>query len=268
MTDIKVVFSGVVREDEAKSFADRHGYSFEGYLQEGEEKNLPDSYVLVFTSKTIYLTSTKEKQSLRVEADFVSGSVAHRRQFGGGKGQQIAKAVGLTKGFLPKILDATAGLGKDAFVLASLGATLTLLERSPIVHALLSEGLKQARLFAEENADEVLMGILQRMKLIELDSTEFLSKEQESFDVVYLDPMFPERKKSALVKKEMRVFHEVVGSDLDADALLAPAIENAEYRVVVKRPRIAPDLAGSKPSYRLEGKSSRFDVYTKKALPV
>lgn len=268
MIDVKVVFSGVVREDEAKSFASTHGYTFDGYVREGDENSIVDSYILMFASRSVFLVSTKNKQALRVEADFVSGSVAHRRQFGGGKGQQIAKAVGLSKGFIPKVLDATAGLGKDAFVLASLGATVTLVERSPIVHLLLSEALRRGREHAQEEEDKVLEEILNRMTLIAFDSSDFLSSQEESFDVIYLDPMFPERKKSALVKKEMRVFHEIVGSDVDADALLAPAIENACYRVVVKRPRIAPDLAQAKPSYRLEGKSSRFDVYTKKALPV
>ena len=85
--------------------------------------------------------------------------------------------------------------------------------------------------------------------------------------MVYLDPMFPERKKSAQVKKEMQIFHALIGADLDADQLLENALERANYRVVVKRPRIAPFLNNQKPSYQLEGKSSRYDIYTNKALP-
>ena len=85
--------------------------------------------------------------------------------------------------------------------------------------------------------------------------------DSERPDVVYLDPMFPERTKHALVKKEMRLFRDVVGDDMDADALMELALEVARKRVVVKRPRKADSVAGRKPGYQLLGKSSRFDVY-------
>jgi len=84
--------------------------------------------------------------------------------------------------------------------------------------------------------------------------------------VVYLDPMFPHAGKSAQVKKEMALFRQLVGSDTDADNLLGPALALASHRVVVKRPRIAPDLAEQKPTYRLEGKANRFDIYVNKSF--
>nr|GEX53122.1 hypothetical protein [Tanacetum cinerariifolium] len=84
--------------------------------------------------------------------------------------------------------------------------------------------------------------------------------------VIYLDPMFPHREKTALVKKEMRLFRPLVGDDMDAPALLEAALALASHRVVVKRPRKAPCIAGAKPSYALDGKSSRYDIYPKKAL--
>ncbi len=90
--------------------------------------------------------------------------------------------------------------------------------------------------------------------------------EGEPPQVIYLDPMFPHRDKSALVKKEMRVFRPLVGDDLDAPALLEAALALATHRVVVKRPRKAPIIDGPKPSHGLEGKSSRYDIYPKKAL--
>lgn len=86
-------------------------------------------------------------------------------------------------------------------------------------------------------------------------------------DVVYLDPMFPHRDKSALVKKEMQLFRPVVGDDPDASALLEAALACARYRVVVKRSRRAPAIEGVAPGLTLEGKSSRYDVYPLKALP-
>ena len=196
---------------------------------------------------------------LSISIDFSAGAARHRRKHGGGKGQSIAKAVGLGKGVLPSVLDATAGMGADAFVLASLGCHVTLLERVSAVWLLLYDGLRRAR----EYDDIELREIAGRMDLQEVDSLTYLQQRSaDSVDVVYLDPMFPERrKKSALVKKEMQVFHSLVGQDVDSAGLLAPALRAAKHRVVVKRPRLAPYLAGQAPSYSLEGKSSRFDIY-------
>ncbi len=257
---LAVSFTSEYYQKQARAFSARYGLPLV-WLNEAAPM------VLVFSDNGVYLESREEKKPLVVKVDFASGSVAHRRQFGGGKGQMIAKAVGLAKGFVPHVLDATAGLGRDAFVLASLGATVSLLERSPVVYALLEDGLARARAFAVAEGDTALGDILNRMTLINTDSAAYMTKSEAQYDVVYLDPMFPERKKSAQVKKEMRVFHAAVGADEDADQLLPLALEQAIYRVAVKRPRIAPDLAGKTPSFRLEGKSSRFDIYTKLAFP-
>ncbi|PKF62295.1 16S rRNA methyltransferase [Psychromonas sp. psych-6C06] len=199
------------------------------------------------------------KQGL-VFVDFVSGATAHRRKFGGGKGQAIAKAVGLKAGVQLNVIDATAGLGRDAFVLASLGCNVTLVERSPVAAALLDDGLQRAYINAE-----IGEWMKQRMQLRFGAGVEYLKNHQT--DVVYLDPMFPHKKKSALVKKEMRVFQGVVGADLDADELLEVALAAAKYRVVVKRPDYAPFLNDKKPSMSIKTKKNRFDVYVNKAIP-
>ncbi|MCE0918171.1 class I SAM-dependent methyltransferase [Pseudomonas sp. NMI760_13] len=196
-----------------------------------------------------------------VRVDFVEGQAAHRRLYGGGNGQMIAKAVGIAQGVRPQVLDATAGLGKDAFVLASLGCQMTLIERQPLIAALLEDGLARAR------GDEEIGPIVARMRLLTGNAIERMRAwEGEAPQVIYLDPMFPHRDKSALVKKEMRVFRPLVGDDLDAPALLEAALALATHRVVVKRPRKAPVIEGAKPSHSLEGKSSRYDIYPKKAL--
>ena len=196
-----------------------------------------------------------------VRVDFVEGAAAHRRLFGGGSGQMIAKAVGVQQGVRPRVLDATAGLGKDAFVLASLGCEMSLIERQPLIAALLEDGLARAQGDAEVGA------IVARMRLLHGNSIELMRAwEGEAPQVIYLDPMFPHRDKSALVKKEMRVFRPLVGDDMDAPALLEVALALASHRVVVKRPRKAPCIEGPKPSHSLEGKSSRYDIYPKKAL--
>ena len=216
----------------------------------------------------IQLCTTGRKAPGPVKVDFVGGAAAHRRKFGGGKGQQIAKAVGIRGGFYPRVVDATAGLGRDAFVLASLGCEVHMLERNPIVRTLLEDGLSRLQRAARDEAE--LAGVAERLSLeagTQSSLAWLLSQGEESIPVVYLDPMFPERGKSAKVKKEMAVFHHMVGADEDADALLSPAIRACYYRTVVKRPRLAPYLAGEKPALSLEGKSGRFDIYTKHGIP-
>ncbi len=194
--------------------------------------------------------------------DFVGGAVGHRRKFGGGKGQAIAKAIGLGNGAI-SVLDCTAGLGRDAFVLASLGYQVQMIERSPVVSELLADGLKRASCDPEVNE---IVGRMRLEQNTSLDALQSYIKSQQQVDVVYLDPMFPSREKSALVKKEMRLFHDLVGQDLDAGALLELALQVARYRVVVKRPRKAPDLNNQTPGYRLEGKANRFDIYPLKKI--
>lgn len=162
---------------------------------------------------------------------------------------------------MPSVVDGTAGLGRDAFVLASLGCTVTMVERHPVVAALLEDGLRRAYQDAE-----IGDWMRERMRLFHGSSLEALSKLAQEVDVVYLDPMYPHRDKSALVKKEMRVFQSLVGADLDADGLLAPALALATKRVVVKRPDYAEDLDGVKPNTVIETKKNRFDVYVKAAM--
>ena len=234
-------------------------------------------FVVVFDERGAALQQTGRKAPGPIRAEFTEGAVDHRRKFGGGKGQMIAKAVGVKAGVYPRVLDATAGLGKDAFVLATLGCYVQMLERSPAVHALLRSGLARAHEFAAYE-DPALKQILARMELLSVDSHDYLQRlpnentaDQTRPDVIYLDPMFPDRQKTADVKKEMAAFHSIVGKDEDADALLEKALAKANYRVVVKRPRKAPCIGaltgGTIPSYQLEGKSSRFDIYALKKIP-
>lgn len=194
-----------------------------------------------------------------VRADLASGAMQWRLQHGGGRGEQVAKACGVRGHACPSILDATAGLGRDSLILASLGCAVVMCERSPIVAALLEDGLRRAALQLE------LAPILARMRFLPQDAAEVLSQLDDYGiappDVVYLDPMFPHRDKQALVKKEMRVFRQVVGDDTDDDRLLTVARAVAHKRVVVKRPRHAPHLAGVEPTQVLEGQSGRFDIY-------
>ena len=222
-------------------------------------------FVLVLTESRLELRKRDEPKLGPIFVDFVGGAVGHRRKFGGGKNQSISKAVGLKNGVLPTVLDATAGLGRDAFVLASLGCKVQLLERHPVVAALLENGLERA-------GEDVEIGpwVRDRMSMLHVSGHDMLSKLNEipPPDVVYLDPMYPHKKKSALVKKEMRVFQSLVGADLDADTLFEPAYALAIKRVVVKRPDYAEFLAGKKPSTQIATKKNRFDVYVKAGMNV
>lgn len=230
--------------------------------------DLNEGCILVCAEAGLQLLTGGDQDGVMIQADFLGASVTYRREKGGGRSQMIAKAVGLKAGLFPDVLDATAGLGGDAFVLASLGCRLRLLERVPIVRALLADGLSRGLNVAQEN-DTDLAQILGQMCLYETDAVTYLNQLEEDTcpDVIYLDPMFPERTKSALVKKEMRVFHHLVGEDADADAILPLALSKARYRVVVKRPRVAPFLNDTKPSHSLSGKRNRFDVYVVQGMP-
>ena len=185
-----------------------------------------------------------------VRVDFAEGALAHRRLYGGGAGQMVARAAGLRGSLRPSVLDATAGLGRDAFVLAALGCQVIMIERQPVIAALLADGLERARLAGGETAE-----IVARMRLIQADAIVTMADWNEPI------PQVVHRDKSALVKKEMRVFRPLAGDDLDAPALLAAALALASHRVAVKRPRKAPAIAGHKPSAELSGQSSRYDIY-------
>lgn len=262
---LQIVCPSVLKEELAISVARKLDVHV---LGEGEFRAIRgNKCVLVFGEKETYLDVTLDKQNMEIKVDLVEGKAAYRRLHGGGRGQLIAKAIGVNKVFYPKVLDCTAGMGGDAFVLASLGCSVHMVERSVLSASLLADGLLRAGHVAEEVADSELADVVSRMALTEGAGVDFLTQSRDEFDVVYLDPMFPERKKSAAVKKEMRVFHHYIGSDEDADELLQPALDKAEYRVVVKRPTLAPFLAGKEPSYQVKGKSTRFDIYTKKAIP-
>ena len=212
-------------------------------------EGLPESGVyLLADEQGLALAKAGEKGVVRV--DFVHGSAQHRRLYGGG--ELLGKAVNHRS--QPRVWDGTGGLGRDAFVLASLGLTVTVSERHPVVAALLADGLRRAR------EDAAVAMIAKRIAFFPGDM-QVLLPVQTAPEVVYLDPMYPQRQKSAAVKKEMAYFHELVGSNDDDIALLQQAARCAEKRVVVKRPRLGEFLAGLQPDYQYSGKSTRFDVY-------
>ncbi|AXI47156.1 16S rRNA methyltransferase [Sulfitobacter sp. SK012] len=196
---------------------------------------------------------TQAAGELRV--DFVNGAVGHRLRFGGGRGQALAKAMGLRAGKTPTVVDATAGLGRDSFLLASLGAQVIMIERSEEMHALLDQGMQRA---AQEGGE--FGEIIGRMTLLKGDAKNLLP--ELSAEAILIDPMHPPRKNSALVKRELRQVREIVGTDEDAADLVRVALKNARNRVVLKWPAKADPIEGIQAcSHQILGKSTRYDVF-------
>lgn len=207
------------------------------------------------TENGLFIEGEIDGQIYQYTVDFLSSKSEYRRLHGGGRGELIAKAIGVKGKDDLTVLDLTAGFARDAYVLACLGCKVTMIERSEIIYRLVDDAMQRAK------DDDSFKNLC--LKLVHADAKGFLKKmdEKDFPDVVYMDPMFPERKKSALVKKEMRILKAVVGDDDDADELLALALTKAKKRVVVKRPRYAESLKGPEPDVVFPGKSSRFDVY-------
>jgi 16S rRNA (guanine1516-N2)-methyltransferase len=225
-----------------------------------------------------------ERNNLGVNAisiDFFSSRFLHRIKTTHHK-SDIAKACSLKSWAAAdgkpslKILDLTAGLGTDAVMLAYLGADMTLIERHPDVHSELAAALMKAKRRTEvmpsqtsinsSISDRLQIAICNRVTLLaRQDSYDFLSaSDDETFDCIYFDPMFPARKKSAKVKLAMQIFHQMVGFDFEQEEhLLNLAIKKAKARVVVKRSKQSGYIAGLKPSYSIKLKALRYDIYLK-----
>ncbi|MDQ5908659.1 MAG: rRNA (guanine1516-N2)-methyltransferase [Pseudomonadota bacterium] len=220
--------------------------------------SISPTHLLVLTESRLELRQPGVHAPGPIFIDFTTGTAAHRRQFGGGRRQPLARAVGLKSNAMPTVIDATAGLGQDAFVLASLGCQVRLIERSPIMAALLRDGLQRAM-----HDPEIGHWVRERLSVDHADGCEYLLtlREEQRPDVVYLDPMYPHRRKTALASKEMRLLRQLVGDDDDAPKLLDAALTCARRRVVVKQPRLAPALAGPAPDAHIIAPNTRFDLY-------
>jgi 16S rRNA (guanine1516-N2)-methyltransferase len=225
-------------------------------------ESIPQAYdhVLWVSHQGLALGPREVKAANATRVDFLDGALQYRLRTSG-KRQGLGKAVGLDKASGISVLDATAGLGRDALVLASLGCKVTLLERSPLVHALLEDGFSRAR----RDGDAELQQVLDRMCLLFGESRERFGAiargEVPRPDVIYLDPMFPARSKSASVKKDIALLHTLLGAEEDFPDLLAAALPCAKHRVVVKRPGNKTDASLPKPAFTVPGKAAHFEVY-------
>lgn len=251
-TTVSVVCTAPQRKAEADSLAAR--------LSLPRAESVPDdsdSLALVITQHRLELQQGGRKPPGAVAAEFTSGALARRARQATIRREALARAAGLTGAWRPDVIDATAGLGRDSFVLAALGCPVYAYERHPVVAALLADGLARARQATASTAAAA------RITLLEGEAAPALGGIQA--DVVLVDPMHPGRGKSAAVKKEMRLFQRLVGPDADSAGLLAAALDAARYRVVVKRPLRGAALAGIAPAGSITGRAARFDIYRGRA---
>lgn len=157
-----------------------------------------------------------------------------------------------------QILDTTAGLGRDSFTLAARGHNIISIEKDPYIYLLLIDALYRVKQLSN------LVDIANRITLLNTDSNNYILETIQIFDCIYIDPMFPPRRKSAKVKQGMQVLHEIAFNDKTSNAdLLANIIGSQKTKkAVVKRPINAEFLCDKKPSSQLKGKTNRFDIYS------
>ncbi|MFT6270903.1 MAG: 16S rRNA (guanine1516-N2)-methyltransferase [Alphaproteobacteria bacterium] len=232
-----------------------------------KQKFTQAQWQLVYTAQGLVLRLSSEPSWSDIMVDFAAANLHYRQQHGGGRNEAIAKAIGIKGKQSVNVVDCTAGMGTDSFIMASVGANVTMIERSPIISALLDNALQRAKLAIESGDNLECLAVCERMKLLQQDAISFLQSntaEKTQTDVIYLDPMFPHKKKSALVKKEMRAFQLLLGPDQDSEHLLTAAINFAPKRIVIKRPASAPNLENQQalqPNMAISSKKHRFDVY-------
>ena len=252
--------------DRAKQLSEKMGLPvYQINPQKSQKRFEQAQWQLVFTDKGLALRLSTEPSWSDIRVDFASAALAYRKQHGGGRNEAIAKAIGIKGKDSLSVIDCTAGMGVDSFIMASVGADVLMLERSPIIAALLDDALFR---FAAE-----LDPLHEKLKLVQSDASEYLQNvfntdsthsDSNIPDVIYIDPMFPHKKKSALVKKEMQAFQMLLGPDQDSEDLLSAALKVNPKRVVVKRPNEAPELVnkqGRSASMAIRSKKHRFDVY-------
>ena len=229
---------------------------FENESLQARALAIAEQYHLLVDNQTLPRLCVTEEQLVLLMPHFSPLSVdfstdAWKKRRDAGKQQGLIRACKPKPGL--RILDATAGWGRDAAILASFGATVVMLERQPIMAALLADGLARMPKEAPLPLSLTLVDAMDYLQVMDVDDYP---------DVIYLDPMHPSRQKSALVKKDMQALQELIGADDDVVAVIQEARRRVRQRVVVKWPqRLAPVLPSSS---SITGKTIRFDSY----LPV
>lgn len=227
-----------------------------------EAVQLPYDYLLSYQAGTLWLHCLKASDLKPFCVDFCHGRLGYRLKQNN-RQQPLARAVGIKASYLPKILDITAGFGQDASVLASLGCPMQLVERHPIVFALLQDGLVRAGL-EKAWAKQVMLTHQSAMAYCQA----LVGQHQAQLpDVIYCDPMFEQagrQGRQAKVKKPMQLLQQLVGEDDNAAQLLTLVRDIAQRRVVIKRIKNAAPWCGQTPDAVIPMVGYRFDVFFSK----
>ncbi len=228
----------------------------------------PDASRFVWDGKTFFWN---DLEAGHLDIDFFSKKMRYRMQHINKAQEPLLRALGWKSTERKHVLDMTAGLGRDSCMLFFAGFNVTMFERNPVLQILLTHALSELPNAGFEQhlalAPEDSILYLQRMQQVQMSESEDKDIAGHFADAIYIDPMYPERKKSALVKKELRIIRNLVGADRDSELLLQSAIESGVARVVVKRPKGSDFVADRVPSHSVESPNTRYDVYLKPTAP-
>lgn len=205
-------------------------------------------FCLVVTAQHIECRVPDQLKPLVI--DFAAGKAKFRQHCAQMLQHPLVRAVGVKRNEPPSVIDVTAGMGDDAYLLASLGCKVLMLERHPVIAILLEDALTRLKTSQPEI----------ELSLRYVDAKTYLQSGVKA-DVIICDPMFPKGGQRAKVKKPMQLLQALVGSDRDADEVFGLALQVAQKRVVVKRPKTAPPLAEKAPTFSIRTKNHRFDGY-------
>jgi 16S rRNA (guanine1516-N2)-methyltransferase len=218
------------------------------------QHNSNSAISLIVNDNALELYDREHPIQKSIIIDFTS-KINHCRYFNKNKKKEmLSKAIGIKKSYFPFVVDATAGLGNDAFLLAFLGCRVCMIERHPVIAALLQDGLYRGR-----QDKKIGHWLKKRLYLIFHDSCNVLTNFKP--DVIYLDPMYPINTKTALPKKNMQIFRKLIKHDNNFEQLLIISRRVAKNRVVVKRPHYAKCFLENQINFTISGKTHRFDVY-------
>lgn len=257
---IAVASQNAIPSNTEKQLAEHLGLT----LCDKSSVNIGDhDFILIYRSQGLCLEKVGDDNLGPLCIDLLNSALEYRKKHHLNN-ELLVKAIGIRGDKSPSVWDLTAGLGQDSMILSSAGCRVRMFERNPIVFVLLNDALQRAK-----NSQDLDDNIVQQLNAIDLCQSDSINElnniEVVRPDIIYIDPMFPEKKKNAKAKKAMQYCQLIVGKDTDSDLLLDAALTTAQYRVVVKRPKAAPILNEKRPSNQVMGKTVRYDVYSIKS---